>query len=323
MSFLKIGDRAAGAIKSGGTTRRAAKMVIVDADHPDIEAFVDWKVLEEQKVAALVAGSRLLKQHAAAIMAACHDPAYAGADRFDPRENPALRKAVREARKALLPEGAIQQVILYASQGYTGIEIPTYAADWDSDAYLTVSGQNSNNTVRVDDDFMRAVLEKRDWPLIRRTDGKVAKTLKADELWGKMATAAWASADPGIQYDTTINDWHTCPASGRINASNPCSEYMFLDDTACNLASLEPDLLPARGRHAGGRRLRPCRPAVDDRARDLGADGAVPGRQDRRAVLPLPHAGPGLRQSRRPADGLRPALRQRAGPGVLPARSPR
>ena len=238
MSFLKIGDRAAGAIKSGGTTRRAAKMVIVNADHPDIEAFTDWKVLEEQKVAALVAGSRLLRQHAAAIMAACHDPAYAGADRFDPRENPALKKAVREARKALLPEGAIQQVILYASQGYTAIEIPIYAADWDSDAYLTVSGQNSNNTVRVDDDFLAAVLEKRDWPLIRRTDGKVAKTLKADELWGKLANAAWASADPGIQYDTTINDWHTCPASGRINASNPCSEYMFLDDTACNLASL-------------------------------------------------------------------------------------
>ena len=238
MSFLKIGDRAAGAIKSGGTTRRAAKMVIVDADHPDIEAFIDWKVLEEQKVAALVAGSRLFKQHAAAIMAACHDPAYDGADRFEPRENPALRKAVREARRSLLPEGAIQQVILYASQGYTGIEIPTYAADWDSDAYLTVSGQNSNNTVRVGDDFMRAVLEKRDWQLARRTDGKVTRSLKAEDLWVKMANAAWASADPGIQYDTTINDWHTCPSAGRINASNPCSEYMFLDDTACNLASL-------------------------------------------------------------------------------------
>ena len=237
MSFLKIGDRAAGAIKSGGTTRRAAKMVIVNADHPDIEAFTDWKVLEEQKVAALVAGSRLFKQHAAAIMAACHDP-EAGTDRFDPKANAALKKAVREARRALLPEGAIQQVILYATQGYTAIEIPTYAADWDSDAYLTVSGQNSNNTVRVDDDFMAAVREKRDWPLRRRTDGKVAKTLKADELWGKLANAAWASADPGIQYDTTINDWHTCPNSGRINASNPCSEYMFLDDTACNLASL-------------------------------------------------------------------------------------
>ena len=316
MSFLKIGDRAAGAIKSGGTTRRAAKMVIVNADHPDIEAFTDWKVIEEQKVAALVAGSRLLKQHAAAIMAACHDEDFAGADRFDPRENAALRKAVRAARKALLPEGAIQQVLLYASQGYTEIEIPTYAADWDSDAYLTVSGQNSNNTVRVDDDFMRAVVEKRDWPLIRRTDGKVAKTLKAHELWERLATAAWASADPGIQFDTTINDWHTCPASGRINASNPCSEYMFLDDTACNLASLEPDLLPARGRHAGGRRLRPCRAAVDGRARDLGADGAVPGGEDRRAVLSLPDPGAGLRQSRRPADGQRPGLRQRAGAGV-------
>ncbi|MFO1047225.1 MAG: vitamin B12-dependent ribonucleotide reductase [Geminicoccaceae bacterium] len=238
MSFLKIGDRAAGAIKSGGTTRRAAKMVIVDADHPDIEAFVDWKVVEEQKVAALVAGSRLLKQHAAAIMAACHDPAYTGADRFEPRENPELRKAVREARRSLLPEGAIQQVILYASQGYTGIEIPTYAADWDSDAYLTVAGQNSNNTVRLSDEFMQAVLDKRDWQLTRRTDGKVTKTLNADALWGRMATAAWASADPGVQYDSTINDWHTCPADGRINASNPCSEYMFLDDTACNLASL-------------------------------------------------------------------------------------
>jgi ribonucleoside-diphosphate reductase alpha chain len=238
MSFLKIGDRAAGAIKSGGTTRRAAKMVIVDADHPDIESFIDWKVREEQKVAALVAGSRLLKQHADAIMAACHDLEHAGDDRFDPRQNPGLRKAIREARRGLLPEGAIQQVILYASQGFTALEIPTYSADWDSEAYLTVSGQNSNNTVRVADDFLAAMLEDRDWPLLRRTDGKISKTLKAKELWRKIAFAAWASADPGIQYDTTINDWHTCPASGRINASNPCSEYMFLDDTACNLASL-------------------------------------------------------------------------------------
>ena len=238
MSFLKIGDRAAGAIKSGGTTRRAAKMVIVDANHPDIESFIDWKVVEEQKVAALVAGSRLLKRHADAIMAACHDPAYDGADRFDPRENPPLRKALREAPKSCLPEAALQQLLLYAAQGYTAIEIPTYAADWDSDAYLTVSGQNSNNTVRVSDEFMQAVLERRDWPLLRRTDGKVAKTLRADALWERMARAAWASADPGVQYDSTINDWHTCPSAGRINASNPCSEYMFLDDTACNLASL-------------------------------------------------------------------------------------
>ncbi len=238
MSFLKIGDRAASAIKSGGTTRRAAKMVIVDIDHPDIEQFVDWKVVEEQKVAELVAGSKLLARHAEAIMAACHDPAYTGADRFDPRENPALRKAVRAARRAMLPEGIIQQIILFASQGYTAIEIPVYETDWDSEAYLTVSGQNSNNSVRVTDAFMKAVLEDGDWSLVRRTDGAVAKTVKARALWDRIGTAAWFSADPGIQYDTTINDWHTCPAGGRINASNPCSEYMFLDDTACNLASL-------------------------------------------------------------------------------------
>jgi ribonucleoside-diphosphate reductase alpha chain len=239
MSFLKIGDRAAGAIKSGGTTRRAAKMVICDIDHPDIEEFIAWKVVEEQKVAALVAGSRLLQRHADAIMAACHsDAAPAGADRFDPAANPALRKAVREARKAFLPEGAIQQVVLYASQGFRSLEVPTYTTDWDSDAYLTVSGQNSNNTVRLTDEFVRAVVEEREWRLVRRTDRKVSKTLPARELWDRVAFAAWASADPGVQYDTTINDWHTCPASGRINASNPCSEYMFLDDTACNLASL-------------------------------------------------------------------------------------
>lgn len=171
-------------------------------------------------------------------MAACHDPSYEGPDRFDPSANPALKKAVREARKAFIPEGAIQQAIAYAAQGFKGIEIPVFDTDWDGEAYLTVSGQNSNNSVRVSDEFMHAVLEDRDWHLIRRTDGKVAKTVKARELWQKIARAAWASADPGIQYDTTINDWHTCPASGRINASNPCSEYMFLDDTACNLASL-------------------------------------------------------------------------------------
>ncbi len=138
----------------------------------------------------------------------------------------------------MLPDGAIQQVLLYASQGYESIEIPVYDTDWDSDAYITVAGQNSNNTVRVTDEFMRAVAEDRDWQLFRRTDGKPKTTLKARQLWDRVAFAAWASADPGLQYDTTINDWHTCPSAGRINASNPCSEYMFLDDTACNLASL-------------------------------------------------------------------------------------
>jgi ribonucleoside-diphosphate reductase alpha chain len=171
MSFLKIGDRAAGAIKSGGTTRRAAKMVILDVDHPDIETFVDWKKVEEDK-------ARLLIQ-------------YGG-----------------------------------------------FPADFNGEAYATVSGQNSNNSVRVTNDFVRAVLEDGDWELRNRTDGSIRKTIKARDLWSRIAEAAWACADPGLQFDTTINEWHTCPAGGRIKASNPCSEYMFLDDTACNLASL-------------------------------------------------------------------------------------
>jgi ribonucleoside-diphosphate reductase alpha chain len=170
MSFLKIGDRAAGAIKSGGTTRRAAKMVCLDLDHPDIEAFVNWKVEEERKVAALISAG--------------------------------------------------------------------YAHDFNGEAYQTVSGQNSNNSVRIPDSFLQSVLGDGDWHLRWRTDGRVSKTLKARSLWRQICEAAWACADPGVQFDTTINNWHTCPQDGRINASNPCSEYMFLDDTACNLASL-------------------------------------------------------------------------------------
>ncbi|MFZ0626955.1 MAG: vitamin B12-dependent ribonucleotide reductase, partial [Acidimicrobiia bacterium] len=171
MSFLKIGDRAAGAIKSGGTTRRAAKMVILDVDHPDIETFTDWKKAEEDK-------ARVLINHGG------------------------------------LP------------------------ADFNGDAYATVSGQNSNNSVRLTNEFVQAVLADGDWQLINRTDGSVRKTIKARDLWTRIAEAAWACADPGLQFDTTINQWHTSPAGGRIRASNPCSEYMFLDDTACNLASL-------------------------------------------------------------------------------------
>jgi ribonucleoside-diphosphate reductase alpha chain len=240
MSFLKIGDRAAGAIKSGGTTRRAAKMVTVDIDHPDIEAYIDWKVIEEQKVAALVAGSKLAQKHMNLVMAACHsaEAKALGEDRYDPRRNHQLKGEIKAARRAMIPENYVQRVIQFAGQGYTEIEFRTYDTDWDSEAYLTVSGQNSNNSVRLTNEFMEKVEAGGEWNLIRRTDGKVAKTLKAAELWEKIAYAAWASADPGLQYDTTINEWHTCPASGRINASNPCSEYMFLDDTACNLASL-------------------------------------------------------------------------------------
>jgi ribonucleoside-diphosphate reductase alpha chain len=238
MSFLKIGDRAAGAIKSGGTTRRAAKMVVVDADHPDIEKYINWKVHEEQKVAALVTGSKINAQHLKAVMKACVNCEGSGDDCYDPAKNPALKREIRAAKKALVPQNYILRVIQFAKQGYTDIEFPTYNTDWDSEAYLTVSGQNSNNSVSISDDFLRAVETDGDWNLIRRTDGKIAKTLKARDLWEQIGHAAWASADPGLHFNTTMNEWHTSPASGRINASNPCSEYMFLDDTACNLASL-------------------------------------------------------------------------------------
>ncbi|MBN9412989.1 MAG: vitamin B12-dependent ribonucleotide reductase [Candidatus Paracaedimonas acanthamoebae] len=236
MSFLKIGDRAAGAIKSGGTTRRAAKMVVVDIDHPDVEEFINWKVVEEQKVLALVTGSKIAKKHLNAVMQACQ--IGTGETRFDPQINSTLKETIKIARTHLVPENYIQRVIQYARQGYTAFEFETYDTDFNSEAYATVSGQNSNNSVRVTNEFLEKVLKDEDWNLIRRTDGGIYKTIKAKELWEQIGYAAWASADPGIQYHTTINEWHTCPKSGLIHASNPCSEYMFLDDTACNLASI-------------------------------------------------------------------------------------
>ncbi|HPG23722.1 MAG TPA: adenosylcobalamin-dependent ribonucleoside-diphosphate reductase, partial [Amaricoccus sp.] len=238
MSFLKIGDRAAGAIKSGGTTRRAAKMVICDMDHPDIEDFINWKVVEEQKVASLVAGSKVHRERLEAILAAIRSWDGAEADAFDPKTNPGLKAAIRAAKKAHLPEAYVKRVLQQAEQGETEIDFRTYNTDWDSDAYLTVSGQNSNNSVRVTDAFLRAVRDDADWTLTRRTDGKVARTVKARDLWEQVGRAAWACADPGVQFHDTINAWHTCPEDGPIRASNPCSEYMFLDDTACNLASM-------------------------------------------------------------------------------------
>jgi len=251
MSFLKIGDRAAGAIKSGGTTRRAAKMVILDADHPDIEQFIDWKVIEEQKVANLVTGSKINQKHLRAILKACVNCEGSGDDCFDPEKNPVLRREIRAARKNHVQDNYIRRVIQFAKQGYTDINFPIYDTDWDSEAYLTVSGQNSNNTVRIADEFLKAVEADRDWDLFWRTKpGKIAKTVKARDLWEKIGHAAWASADPGLQFHTTINDWHTCAASGPIIASNPCSEYMFLDDTACNLASI--NLLAFHGAAAAG-----------------------------------------------------------------------
>ena len=238
MSFLKIGDRAAGAIKSGGTTRRAAKMVVVDIDHPDIEEYINWKVKEEQKVAALVTGSKICARHLNEIMKAAVNCDADNEDCFDPKKNPALKREVRAARKSLVPDNYIQRVIQFARQGFSELTFHTYDTDWDSEAYLTVSGQNSNNSVRVTDEFLQAVEKEAEWELKARRTGDTIKTVNAVELWDQIGTAAWACADPGIQFHTTINDWHTCPQSGPIRASNPCSEYMFLDDTACNLASL-------------------------------------------------------------------------------------
>jgi ribonucleoside-diphosphate reductase alpha chain len=247
MSFLKIGDRAAGAIKSGGTTRRAAKMVVLDLDHPDIEEFINWKVTEEQKVAELVAGSRLMNKHLNAVLRAIHTHPNAG-EKFDPAKNANLGKTIREARTALIPENYIARVIQLARQGYTHIEVEEFDTDWNSKAYYTVSGQNSNNSVRVTNDFMKAVESNGPWHLYWRTEiekarsenraPKPKKTMPARDLWEQIAYAAWSCADPGIQFDSTFNEWHTCPVDGRINATNPCSEYAFLDDTACNLASL-------------------------------------------------------------------------------------
>ena len=205
----------------------------------------------------------------------------------------------------MIPENYIQRVIQLARQGVAEIDFRTYDTDWESEAYVTVAGQNSNNSVRVANDFLERVEAGGDWQLTRRTDGAVTKTLPARELWDKIAHAAWASADPGLQFDTTINDWHTCPASGRINASNPCSEYMFLDDTACNLASL--NLLAFRRARTAASRSRISAHAVRLWTIVLEIsvhDGAVPVAGDRAAQLRLPHPGPRLRQSRRAADGL-------------------
>ncbi len=238
MGFLKIGDRAAGAIKSGGTTRRAAKMVIVDADHPDIEDFIDWKVKEEQKVASLVAGSKMHERMLNKIFEAIGQWDGAEEDAYEPAKNDSLKAAIREAKRVSIPETYIKRVLDYARQGHTAIEFPTYDTDWDSEAYSSVSGQNSNNSIRVTDDFLKSVREDGDWDLINRVDGKTAKTVKSRDLWEKVGHAAWACADPGIQFHDTVNAWHTCPEDGEIRGSNPCSEYMFLDDTACNLASM-------------------------------------------------------------------------------------
>ena len=249
MSFLKIGDRAAGAIKSGGTTRRAAKMVVLDLDHPDIEEFINWKVVEEEKVA--VAGDRLAaaqppsQRHPQGLRTAGRTPTSASTA----RSNADLRKAIAEARRRLVPVNYIERMLQLAAQGFTSLEIRGIRHRLELEGLLhrlrPEQQQLGAHRQRLHEGGARRTApgistgaRRRKRPGARAGAPKPCKTLRARDLWDQIAYAAWSCADPGVQFDTTINEWHTCPADGRINASNPCSEYMFLDDTACNLASL-------------------------------------------------------------------------------------
>ena len=318
MSFLKIGDRAAGAIKSGGTTRRAAKMVVVDADHPDIESFIDWKVNEEQKVAALAAGSKVVKRHLKAIFRACVNCEGSGDDCFNVDKNPALKREVKAARRNEVPDGIIKRVIQFARQGYATLEFDTYDTDWESEAYLTVSGQNSNNSVRLTDEFLHAVENDGEWNLTRRLDGKVSKTMKARDLWEKIGYAAWASADPGLQYHTTINDWHTCPEFGADPRLESLLRIHVPRRHGLQSRLAQPLAVPRYGDQGVRRQgLRARDSPVDADARNLGRDGAVPLARDRAPLLRLPHAWPRLRQYRRAAHVVRHPVRQRPRPGDL------
>jgi len=238
LSFLKIADRSAGAIKSGGTTRRAAKMVILDADHPDVSKFVRWKTEEEYKVACLAAGSAMLNHYADEMVSAIEDMGADDENSYLLDRNILLRKVVKQALDAGVPSSWIHQVLTFYSQTGKTPRLPLYNTAWESEAYNTVSGQSSNNSIRVSNAFMQAVIDDLDWDLIARTTGSPFRKVKARELWNEIAEAAWLCADPGLQFHTTVNEWHTCIADGEIRGSNPCSEYMFLDDTACNLASL-------------------------------------------------------------------------------------
>ncbi|MEK9635292.1 MAG: vitamin B12-dependent ribonucleotide reductase, partial [Candidatus Woesearchaeota archaeon] len=226
MSFLKINDAAAGAVKSGGTTRRAAKMVCLDIDHPEIEEFIKWKSEEENKVASLVSGNESCKLHVNNILKC----AVSGG--VDLQNNIELRDSIRDANNANVPVQMIVRAIELAKQGIAKFDFKKLDTYYEGEAYGTVSGQNSNNSVRVSNEFFKSLTNNENFNLTNRTNGEVFKTVSADKLWNDIAMSAWISADPGLQYDTTINEWHTCPSSGRINASNPCSEYMFLDDTA-------------------------------------------------------------------------------------------
>jgi len=234
LSFAEILDAGAGAIQSGGTTRRAAKMFVLDADHPDVEAFIDMKVREEQKAAFLVIGARVASDTLRRIHATW---------RATPDErSDAYSDAIAQAAALGIPSSVIAKVIDVARQNLPAdnldLLLPTYTLEWNSETYRTVGGQNANNSLRVTNRFMNAVFNDQPWDLIGRATGAPVKTIRAKTLWEQLGFAAWSCADPGVQFHTTINEWNTCAADGEIVASNPCAEYMFLDDTACNLAHL-------------------------------------------------------------------------------------
>jgi ribonucleoside-diphosphate reductase alpha chain len=234
MSFLQVGDRAAGAIRSGGTTRRAAKMVILDVDHPDIESFVNWKKVEEEKVASLVAGSTTIKRCLLELNNSLSKGEKA-------KSSPIIAEIVQNSLEEGVPAGLLQRV-LHGKGKFSPEDVEMFDTDWQGEAYSTVSGQNSNNSVRLSNNFMDAVEEDKAWKLRPRAgfseEEQPSKEISSTKLWDDISEAAWSCADPGVQFHDTINDWHTCPESGEIKGSNPCSEYMFIDDTACNLASL-------------------------------------------------------------------------------------
>ena len=311
MSFLKIGDRAAGAIKSGGTTRRAAKMVVVDVDHPDIETYIDWKVKEEQKVAALVTGSKINQKHLKAVMKACVNCEGSGDDCFDPEKNPALRREIKLARRSLVPDNYIKRVIQFAKQGYKDIDFDIYDTDWDSEAYLTVSGQNSNNSVSLKDDFLRAVETDGNWNLIGahhqedHEDAEGARSLGKNRL----RRLGLGRSRPALQHH------HERLAHLQVVRRHPRLQSV-LGIHVPGRHRVQPrlrqsaDVLQRHGQALRRRRLRASLPALDHRARNLRDDGAVPLAGDRRTLLRVPHARPRLRQYRRPVDDHGPALRQ-------------
>ena len=239
MSFLKIGDTAAGAIKSGGTTRRAAKMVTLDEDHPEIESFINWKVEEEDKIVALTVGSKIVREMIDKVNRACQLSKYSIEKRTSILDNSELAEALQEGYQRGIPIQYISRIVDMLNQGISEFRWKNMdGSNFNDEAYSTVSGQNSNNSVRISNHFMDQVMCDGNLDLINRGDGSVRESVRARRVWDEVCVAAWVCGDPGVQFDTTINEWHTCSNSGRIRGSNPCSEYNFLDNTACNLASI-------------------------------------------------------------------------------------